>query len=56
MYCCKSVRLHFNEVFLFSDEDVLDTWFSSGIFPFSVHGWPAEVINNFSHLTNVDKI
>ncbi|CAC5357040.1 VARS [Mytilus coruscus] len=22
------------------DEDVLDTWFSSGIFPFSVHGWP----------------
>lgn len=22
------------------DEDVLDTWFSSGIFPFSVMGWP----------------
>ena len=22
------------------DEDVLDTWFSSGIFPFSVFGWP----------------
>ena len=22
------------------DDDVLDTWFSSGIFPFSVFGWP----------------
>lgn len=26
-----------------SDEDVLDTWFSSGIFPFSIFGWPNEV-------------
>lgn len=24
------------------DEDVLDTWFSSGLFPFSVFGWPNE--------------
>jgi len=24
------------------DEDVLDTWFSSGIFPFSVFGWPEQ--------------
>lgn len=24
------------------DEDVLDTWFSSGLFPFSVFGWPRE--------------
>jgi valyl-tRNA synthetase len=22
------------------DEDVLDTWYSSGLFPFSVLGWP----------------
>lgn len=22
------------------DEDVLDTWFSSGLFPFSTFGWP----------------
>jgi len=27
------------------DEDVLDTWFSSGLFPFSVFGWP-DVENN----------
>ena len=26
---------------LVQDEDVLDTWFSSGLFPLSVHGWPA---------------
>jgi valyl-tRNA synthetase len=24
------------------DEDVLDTWFSSGLFPFSVLGWPQQ--------------
>eukprot|EP01116_Phalansterium_solitarium_P015740 TRINITY_DN3506_c0_g1_i1.p1 TRINITY_DN3506_c0_g1~~TRINITY_DN3506_c0_g1_i1.p1 ORF type:complete len:1121 (+),score=466.98 TRINITY_DN3506_c0_g1_i1:209-3364(+) len=27
---------------LHQDEDVLDTWFSSGLFPFSVMGWPNE--------------
>lgn len=25
---------------LSQDDDVLDTWFSSGLFPFSVFGWP----------------
>ena len=25
------------------DEDVLDTWFSSALFPFSVFGWPHQV-------------
>ena len=28
------------DVVLERDEDVLDTWFSSGLFPFSVFGWP----------------
>ncbi len=27
---------------LVQDEDVLDTWFSSGLFPFSTMGWPDE--------------
>ncbi len=27
---------------LIQDEDVLDTWFSSGLWPFSVFGWPEE--------------
>jgi len=29
-----------------SDEDVLDTWFSSGLFPFSVFGWPDKIDND----------
>ena len=24
------------------DEDVLDTWFSSGLWPFSIQGWPKD--------------
>ena len=27
------------------DEDVLDTWFSSGLWPFSIMGWPENVSN-----------
>lgn len=29
-----------SEINVEQDEDVLDTWFSSGLFPFSVFGWP----------------
>jgi len=25
------------------DEDVLDTWFSSGLWPFAIQGWPDKV-------------
>jgi len=32
---CGSSRIH-------QDEDVLDTWFSSGLWPFSTLGWPDE--------------
>jgi valyl-tRNA synthetase len=28
------------EVVVEQDEDVLDTWFSSAIYPFAVWGWP----------------
>ncbi|CAF4991575.1 unnamed protein product, partial [Rotaria socialis] len=31
-----------DKIRLKQDEDVLDTWFSSGIFPFSSFGWPME--------------
>jgi valyl-tRNA synthetase len=34
--------LHGREVELRQDEDVLDTWFSSGLWPFSTLGWPQE--------------
>jgi valyl-tRNA synthetase len=30
------------KIILEQDEDVLDTWFSSGLFPFSAMGWPDE--------------
>ena len=29
-------------VTLTQDEDVLDTWFSSGLWPFATVGWPAK--------------
>eukprot|EP00978_Attheya_sp_CCMP212_P004890 scaffold10708_cov50-Attheya_sp.AAC.9 len=37
---CKLLGCSADEVNLERDEDVLDTWFSSGLFPFSVMGWP----------------
>lgn len=33
-----------DKVDLKQDDDVLDTWFSSGLFPFSVFGWPDQVL------------
>jgi len=33
-------KLGVQDVEVVQDEDVLDTWFSSGLFPFSVFGWP----------------
>uniref|UniRef100_A0A1B0D104 Valine--tRNA ligase n=1 Tax=Phlebotomus papatasi TaxID=29031 RepID=A0A1B0D104_PHLPP len=30
---------------LAQDQDVLDTWFSSGLFPFSVFGWPDKTLD-----------
>ena len=32
------------EFALEQDEDVLDTWFSSALWPFSIMGWPDKVI------------
>lgn len=31
-----------SDVVLMQEEDVLDTWFSSGLWPFSTLGWPNE--------------
>ena len=33
-----------DSISLTQDEDVLDTWFSSALFPFSVFGWPQKVL------------
>lgn len=32
-----------------SDPDVLDTWFSSGLFPFAMLGWPEQVLHFLLH-------
>uniref|UniRef100_A0A8C5HE09 valine--tRNA ligase n=1 Tax=Gouania willdenowi TaxID=441366 RepID=A0A8C5HE09_GOUWI len=39
----KRFNVSTDKITLKQDEDVLDTWFSSGIFPFSIFGWPNEV-------------
>ncbi|XP_067830029.1 valine--tRNA ligase [Heptranchias perlo] len=38
----KSFNVSPDLISLRQDDDVLDTWFSSGIFPFSIFGWPNE--------------
>jgi len=35
-------RGYSEDVILTQDEDVLDTWFSSGLWPFATVGWPSE--------------
>eukprot|EP01134_Creolimax_fragrantissima_P002761 CFRG2761T1 len=37
---CKKFSVCSDQVTLQQDPDVLDTWFSSGLFPFSIFGWP----------------
>ena len=39
----KRFNIDKSKIRLKQDEDVLDTWFSSGLFPFSIFGWPEEV-------------
>uniref|UniRef100_A0A7N9ASZ1 Valine--tRNA ligase n=1 Tax=Mastacembelus armatus TaxID=205130 RepID=A0A7N9ASZ1_9TELE len=43
----KRFNVSVDKISLRQDEDVLDTWFSSGIFPFSIFGWPNEDLNVF---------
>ncbi len=33
---------HYGTMDLTRDPDTLDTWFSSGLWPFSIHGWPEQ--------------
>ena len=35
-----------NSVQVEQDSDVLDTWFSSALLPFSAVGWPSQVFKN----------
>ncbi|KAJ8686683.1 hypothetical protein QAD02_022477 [Eretmocerus hayati] len=38
----KKFNVSEDKIVLAQDPDVLDTWFSSGLFPFSIFGWPDE--------------
>jgi len=38
----KAGRLPSNEVYIWQETDVLDTWFSSALWPFATLGWPDE--------------
>lgn len=38
-------RLNHSHYTLVQDEDVLDTWFSSALFPLSVFGWPNNTLD-----------
>ena len=44
---CGSARIH-------QDEDVLDTWFSSGLWPFSTLGWPDTEAPDFKRFFPTD--
>jgi valyl-tRNA synthetase len=33
-----------NNIYVYQDQDVLDTWFSSALLPISCLGWPSKVI------------
>jgi len=37
-----SVCIHCGSSNIYQDEDVLDTWFSSWLWPFSTLGWPED--------------
>jgi valyl-tRNA synthetase len=42
-----SIALSSDDVEIEQDEDVLDTWFSSALLPFSSFGWPQEVDGHY---------
>ncbi|MDY7079647.1 MAG: valine--tRNA ligase [Chloroflexota bacterium] len=44
---CSSGNIH-------QDEDVLDTWFSSGLWPFSTMGWPDTGAPDYNHFYPTD--
>lgn len=43
----KKLGVNIDNIIAEQDPDVLDTWFSSALFPFSIFGWPDEVCLNY---------
>lgn len=46
----KKLGVDINEIIAEQDPDVLDTWFSSALLPFSSFGWPDQVCTLYSIL------
>ncbi len=48
----------FDEIAIYRDPDVLDTWFSSGLWPFGTLGWPEDTseLERFYKSDNVDRV
>jgi valyl-tRNA synthetase len=45
-------KLGRDDIELVQDEDVLDTWFSSGLWPFSTLGWPEQTAGSGNFLSH----
>lgn len=48
----KAVKLFGEDVKIIRDPDVLDTWFSSGLWPFSTLGWPEKTADFQAYFPN----
>ena len=47
-FAAKKYQVPVDRIILKQDEDVLDTWFSSGLLPMSIFGWP-NIENNIDY-------
>lgn len=45
-------KLHRDKIHIYREEDVLDTWFSSALWPFGTLGWPEETEDLKRHYPN----
>jgi len=53
----EKARLKFgDQVILQQDPDVLDTWFSSGLWPFSTMGWPEDTADRQTYYPNTTMV
>ncbi|AUC60921.1 valyl-tRNA synthetase ValS [Cyanobacterium sp. HL-69] len=52
----KAIALYGEDAKIIQDPDVLDTWFSSGLWPFSTMGWPEETPDLATYYPNATMV
>ncbi len=52
----KAINLYGENILLTQDPDVLDTWFSSGLWPFSTMGWPENTSDLATYYPNTTMV